>query len=129
MLGHTEVVQRANAACKAAEARIAAIAPPKDQAGLAAYATAMAAATGELHTAIAALRPSSDVDRAAIDTYAQGLARANAALSTMGAAAEAGDTGRVKAQAARIEKLSVGVLAARAGLGTCATAIAPSATS
>lgn len=128
-LDHAELVQQANAACKSADAKIAQIAVPTTQAGLATYATKMAAATGELHDAIAALEPDEATDQNTIDTYATGLAQANAALATMGAAAKAGDVGRVRAQAARIEKLSVGVLAARAGLSACATAAAPAATS
>jgi len=128
-LDHAQVVQQANAACKTTEARIAKLPSPKDQAALAGYVTQMAAATADLHDEILKLKPADNADTVALQDYAEGLDRANGALETMGKAAKAGDTGRVKAQATRIEQISVGVLAARAGLSACATSTTPGATS
>lgn len=125
-LSHADLVSQANAACKNANEQIATLAVPTDQAGLATYAAATAKASKALQSKIASLDPPKD-DKAAVDKYIAGLNRSNTLLTQMVTAARKGDAGRVKSLATHISSAGVGVLAARAGLGTCATAPAPAA--
>lgn len=123
-LTHAQLVDQANAACKDANAKVAAVPVPTDQAALAAYATKVAGITGDLESTISDLKPPKN-DEAAMAKYTAGLEKSNGLLTQLAEAAKKSDAGRVKALSTRIGSTSVGVLAARAGLGTCATALAP----
>ncbi len=74
-----------------------------------------------LHDQLAALQAPA-ADRQVFAGYLDGLSSSNRALATMQTAATGNDADGVRAASDAIAGANIGVLAARAGLGTCATA-------
>ncbi|HEY4278212.1 MAG TPA: hypothetical protein VGM91_08340 [Conexibacter sp.] len=119
-LSHSELVSKANAACQKANTTVAALQSPTDNAGLASYSSKLAAATGQMEQQIASLKPPSSDERS-IGAYLAALRQSNALLAQLRSAAQQGNTGQVREIGTQLQAIGIGALAARAGLGSCAT--------
>jgi hypothetical protein len=121
-LSHAELVERADAACRTASTDVKALKPPSSLKALAAYSTAVHDIGTALEARLEKLDPPA-ADAARLAAYRAGLHRATVLVADLGAAAARSDAGSVRRAADRVADVDVGVLAARAGLSTCATAV------
>lgn len=118
-LSHAQFVSRADAECRATNARIAALPTPSNLKGLASYATGTRSATARLHQALSALEtPKSD--QPALGRYLAVLEQGNAMLARISTAATAGESAAVSALGKELAALPTSSLASKAGLPTCA---------
>lgn len=120
-LSHSALTAQANAACATASAATAKVAPATTIGGLASYAGQVQAIGAALHAQLAKLQPTL-ADRATFQTFLDGLQTSNSALASMQTAAAKHNEDGVRTAASAIAGTDVGVLAARAGFGLCATA-------
>jgi hypothetical protein len=120
-LSHRDLAAQANTACTKASAAIAKVPAATSVSGLAAYAGSVRAIGESLHADLSKLTPTM-ADRATFEQYLDGLKTSNRALASMKAAAAKSDDDGVRTAASTIAGTDVGVLAARAGFGSCATA-------
>jgi hypothetical protein len=121
VLTHQQLVTRANAACTKASDAVAQVPAATSMAELAAYADRVRAIGQSLHDQLSALRPPAG-DRQNFAGYLDALSSSNRALASMKTAASGNDTDAVRVASEAISGANIGVLAARAGLSTCATA-------
>lgn len=121
-LSHADLVQQADAACRSAGAQVKALKAPSSLKGLAAYSTSVHDIGARLETRLGGLH-ASGADAAKLAAYTKGLHRSTALVADLGEAAARGDAGSVRRTADRVAAVDVGVLAARAGLSACATAV------
>jgi hypothetical protein len=120
-LSHRDLAAQANVACTRASAAIAKVPAATSVSGLAAYAGSVQAIGDSLRADLGKLTPTM-ADRATFEHYLDGLKTSNGALASMKAAAAKNDEDGVRTAASTIAGTDVGVLAARAGFGSCATA-------
>jgi hypothetical protein len=121
VLTHQQLVARANAACTKASDAVAKVPSATSVAGLATYAQRVQAIGESLHGQLVALKPSA-ADRQSFAGYLDALTSSNRALASMRTAAAGNDTDGVRSASDAIAGANIGVLAARAGLSSCATA-------
>jgi hypothetical protein len=121
VLTHQQLVTRANAACTKASNAVAQVPSATSVAGLETYARQVQTIGQSLHDQLAALKPSAG-DRQSFAGYLDALSSSNRALATMRTAAAGNDTDGVRSASDAIAGANIGVLAARAGLSSCATA-------
>jgi hypothetical protein len=120
-LSHQELVTQANAACTKASDAVTKVPAATTIPALATYATRVRAIGVTLHADLTKLTPPAE-DRQTFQGYLDGLNASNQALSTMRTAAAGNDTDGVQSASEAIAGANIGVLAARAGLSSCATA-------
>jgi hypothetical protein len=120
-VSHRDLAAQANAACAKASAAIAKVPAATSVSGLAAYAGSVQSIGDSLRADLSKLTPTM-ADRATFEHYLDGLKTSNGALAAMKAAASKNDEDGVRTAASTIAGTDVGVLAARAGFGSCATA-------
>lgn len=120
-LSHQELVTQANAACAKAGDAVTKVPAATTIPALATYATRVRAIGVTLHADLTKLTPPAE-DRQNFQGYLDGLNASNQALSTMRTAAAGNDTDGVQSASEAIAGANIGVLAARAGLSSCATA-------
>lgn len=120
-LAHAALVARANAACRTASAQIARIPVASSIEDLGEYAQKTAAVGTTLHDELSELTPEQP-DRTSFGRYLDALARSNALLGRLQAAADAGDRAAVSEAANEIASSQVGTYAAVAGFDACAAA-------
>jgi hypothetical protein len=125
-LTHQQLVSQANAACAKASAEVAKVPAAQSISGLSAYAERVQAIGRSLHDQLAQLEAPA-ADRQAFAGYLDGLSSSNRALGTMKSAAAGNDPDGVRSASDAIAGANIGVLAARAGLSSCATATQTSA--
>jgi hypothetical protein len=121
-LTHAELTRGADAACARASARVRAVEPPTAFSGLREYAIAVQSIGEDLERDLEALTPSAQ-DRAKLDAYRAALRQANDVAGQLATAAGHGDRTAVRSLSGRVAESDLGVLAARAGLSECATAV------
>jgi len=122
-ISHDELVSRADAACTSASAQIRQVPVATTLAGLGQYASQVAMVSTTLHRQLLQYEPSIS-DRAAYQAYLEALQTSNEQLAAMQKAAARHDEDGVRTAASAIVGADVGTLAARVGLGACASATA-----
>jgi hypothetical protein len=121
VLTHQQLVTQANAACTKASDAVAKVPAATTMADLAGYAGQVQTIGKSLHDQLAALNPPA-ADRQSFAGYLDALSASNRALAAMKTAATGNDTDAVRVASDAIAGANIGVLAARAGLSSCATA-------
>lgn len=121
-LSHAELTKRADAACASASARVRALRAPTALDGLQQYATSVQSIGTELAGRLDRLTPPS-ADRVKLDAYRAALKQSNAIAGELADAAGSGNKTAVRSASDRLAESNLGVLAARAGLAQCATAV------
>jgi hypothetical protein len=126
-LTHAELARQADAACTQASKRVRALEAPTALAGLQEYATSVQSIGKDLEGDLEGLTPAAQ-DRAKLDAYRAALRRSNDVAGQLAQAAGSGDRTAVRSLSDRLAESDLGVLAARAGLAQCATAVTLTAT-
>lgn len=121
-LSHAELTRRADAACAQASQRVRALDPPSALSGLREYATSVQSIGKDLDGTLEDLTPGPQ-DRTKLDAYRAALRQANDVAGQLAEAAGSGDRTAVRSLSDRLSESDLGVLAARAGLAQCATAV------
>jgi hypothetical protein len=121
-LSHTELTKQADAACGAASRRVRALKAPTALAGLQDYADSVQSIGRDLADSLDGLKAGTE-DRTKMDAYRAALRQANEDAGQLAAAAAKGDKTAVRSLSDRLSESNLGVLAARAGLSQCATAV------
>jgi hypothetical protein len=121
-LPRAELTRKANAACAQASKRVRALDPPTALAGLREYATSVQAIGQDLAGELDGLTPATQ-DRTKLDAYRAALRRSNDVAGQLAEAAGSGNRTAVRSLSDRLAESDLGVLAARAGLAQCATAV------
>jgi hypothetical protein len=121
-LTHAELARQADAACTQASKRVRALETPTALSGLRDYAASVQSIGEDLEKQLSGLTPPAK-DKAKVDAYRAALSRSNATAGQLAEAAGKGDHAAVRSLSDRLAESDVGVLAARAGLAQCATAV------
>jgi hypothetical protein len=121
-LTHAELTRRADAACAQASKRVRALPTPSALSGLREYASSVQSIGTSLETELERLTPPAR-DRLKLEAYRAALSRSNATAGQLAEAAGSGDRTAVRSLSDRLAESDLGVLAARAGLAQCATAV------
>jgi hypothetical protein len=121
-LTHAELTRRANVACVQASKRVRALDPPTAFSGLRGYASSVQSIGTDLEGDLGKLTPGAP-DRTKFDAYRAALHRANDATGQLATAAGRGDRTAVRSLSDRVTESNLGVVAARADLSQCATAV------
>jgi hypothetical protein len=124
-LSAAQFAAKADAACQATDARLAALATPASLPQLAGYAASTRAATEQLHDALSKLDPPA-ADSAAMTRYLAALAKGEGLLKGIASAAAAGQRSSVSSLGGELARLPTGTLASGLGLATCAKPTAQS---
>jgi hypothetical protein len=126
-LSHAELTRRANTACAQASKRVRALKAPAALAGLEDYADAVQSIGKDLADDLDGLTPGTE-DRVKLEAYRAALRQANDDAGQLAVAAAKGDRTAVRSSSDRLSESNLGVLAARAGLAQCATAVSLTST-
>jgi hypothetical protein len=121
-LTHAELTRQADAACAQASKRVRALEAPTALAGLQEYASSVQSIGKDLEGKLEGLTPAAE-DRAKLDAYRMALRQSNDVAGRLAEAAGSGDRTAVRSLSDRLSESDLGVLAARAGLSQCATAV------
>jgi hypothetical protein len=121
-LTHAELARQANAACAQASKRVRALDPPTTLSELPDYATSVQSIGKDLDKDLEGLTPGTQ-DRQKLDSYRAALRQANDDAGLLATAAGNSDRTAVRSLSDRLSESNLGVLAARAGLAQCATAV------
>jgi hypothetical protein len=121
-LTHAELTRRADAACAQASKRVRALDPPAALSGLREYATSVQAIGQDLEKDLKGLTPNAQ-DAGKLDAYRAALHQSNDVAGRLAEAAGRSDRTAVRSLSDRLAESDLGVLAARAGLSQCATAV------
>jgi hypothetical protein len=122
-LSHAQLIDRADAYCHQATARVAALTAPSSLASLAAYANQTRSETAELASQLKSLKPSSS-DKQALDRYIQSLEKGNALLGRIASAASANESTTVGTLGKELAAVPTAALASQDGLTDCAQSTA-----
>jgi hypothetical protein len=120
-LTHAALVSHANAICRTASAGISRLPLATTLEDLAGYAGSVEAIGTRLHQELSRLTPPAG-DRVNYNRYLEALATSNEQLRAMQAAASRSDSEAVRTAVSRITGAEVGLAAANAGFGICASA-------
>jgi hypothetical protein len=121
-LVHAELVRQADAACAQAAKRVRALEAPTALSELREYASSVQSIGQDLADDLKGLTPAAQ-DRAKLDAYRAALRQSNDVAGQLAQAAGSGDRTAVRSLSDRLSESDLGVLAARAGLAQCATAV------
>jgi hypothetical protein len=121
-LPHAELTRQADAACARASKRVRALDPPSALSGLQEYASSVQSIGKDLEGELKGLTPTA-ADRAKLDAYRMALRQSNDVAGQLAEAAGSSDRTAVRSLSDRLSESDLGVLAARAGLSQCATAV------
>lgn len=121
-LSSADVAKRADAACTAAGTKVKRLDAPTSLSTLATYSRSVRTIGADLEQTLQKLDGPAG-SAAKLDAYRTGLHKATALVGELGAAAQRGDANSVRRLADRVASTDIGVLAARAGLSSCATAV------
>lgn len=121
-LSHAELTRQANAACTQASKRVRALEAPTALSGLQEYATSVQAIGQDLEKNLKVLAPNAQ-DRAKLNAYRGALHQSNTVAGQLAVAAGNADRTAVRSLSDHLAESNLGVLAARAGLAQCATAV------
>lgn len=121
-LTHAELARQADAACAQASKRVRALEPPAALSGLQEYASSVQSIGQDLAKELDGLTPAAQ-DRTKLDAYRGALRQSNDVAGQLAEAAGSGDRTAVRSLSDRLSASDLGVLAARAGLSQCATAV------
>jgi hypothetical protein len=121
-LAHAELTRQADAACASAAKRVRALDPPTDLSGLQEYAESVQSIGKDLDSALDKLTPGTG-DATKLNQYRAALNQANDDAGQLATAAGKQDRTAVRSLSDRLTESNLGVLAARAGLAQCATAV------
>ncbi len=121
-LSHAALTRQADTACAQASRRVRALKTPTALTGLQDYAASVQTIGADLADQLDRLTPGAQ-DRAKLDAYRAALRQSNAVAGELADAAGSGNRTAVRSASDRLSQSNLGVLAARAGLSQCATAV------